>query len=322
MIVRRDGSSVGSIGGGALEAAASKVAGEVFRTGNARIMKFNLTGADAASMQMICGGRVEVLVEPITCNPTNVTVFKTLQEALRENAKCYLIADFGPVDGTMEKITHCVALEDGSVVGDFKLSRELLETLKEKAYRSSYPILVDGEGRRFFVERCFAPSTVYIFGAGHISQKLAVLAEMAAFRVVVLDDRAEFANPERFPSADDIKVIDSFGSCCDGLEIDSDSFLVIVTRGHVHDKTALTRALATKARYIGMLGSKRKRDELFRLLLSEGFSENQLRRVHCPIGLEIKAETTVEIAFSIVSQLISARAQPSEDKYVMSHLNP
>ncbi|HOI18107.1 MAG TPA: XdhC family protein, partial [Geobacteraceae bacterium] len=97
--------------------------------------------------------------------------------------------------------------------------------------------------------------------------------------------------------------------CFSGLEIDNDSYVVIVTRGHIHDGTVLARALGTKARYVGMMGSKRKRDELFKTFSRDGFAAEDLKRVHCPIGLEIKAETQVEIAFSIVSELILARAQ-------------
>jgi xanthine dehydrogenase accessory factor len=309
MIARRDGTSIGSVGGGALEGAAQKAAVQVFKTGKARIMKFNLTGAEAASMQMICGGRVDVLVEYIPCNPANVAVFDALRDALQKGEKCYLIADLGPAEGEIEGITHFLALEDGSLVGGFPYPTELADFLKGQAYQSTYPVLPVVDGRCFFVERCFAPSTVYVFGAGHVSQKIAALAEMAAFRVVVLDDRQEFANSERFPSADEVKVLDSFEKCLAGLEIDKDSFIVIVTRGHIHDGTVLAQALPTNARYIGMMGSKRKRDELFKVFFREGFSENDLSRVHCPIGIDIKAETQVEIAFSIVSQLILARAQ-------------
>ncbi len=316
MIVRRDGTSIGSVGGGALEGAAHKAAVQVLKTGRARIMKFNLTGADAASMQMICGGQVDVLVEYIPCSPANVAVFRALRDALQKNEKCYLIADLGPAEGEMNGITHCLALEDGSLTGDFPYPAELAESLKSKAYQSAYPVLPLVDGRRFLVERCFAPSTVYIFGAGHVSQKIAVLAEMAAFRVVVLDDREEFANSGRFPSADDVRVLDSFENCFAGLEIDKDSFIVIVTRGHIHDGTVLAQSLATKARYIGMMGSRRKRDEVFKAFLRDGFTENDLARVHCPIGIDIKAETQAEIAFSIVSQLILARAQSTEGKEI------
>ncbi|MEA5114435.1 MAG: XdhC family protein [Geobacteraceae bacterium] len=312
MIVRSDGTSIGSVGGGALEAGALKVAGQVASTRTARIMRFNLTGTDAANMQMICGGQVEVLVEHIPCTPANVEVFQALQSGLSNGEKCYLIADLGLCEDSTERIGRCVAREDGSIAGEFPFQPGLLDNLKGRAFSSAYPVVVDTADRRFFVERCFTPSTVYIFGAGHVSQKLAILAAMAAFRVVVLDDRAEFANRDRFPDADEVVALDSFDRYFSGLAIDNDSFVVIVTRGHLHDGTVLKQALGTKARYIGMMGSKRKRDELFKLFAQDGFGDRDLERVHCPIGLEIKAETQIEIAFSIVSELILARAQSAE----------
>ncbi len=305
---------VGSIGGGALEAGALKEARQIFETRTARIMRFNLSGADAASMQMICGGHVEVLVEHIPCTATNVEVFKALQAALANGEKCYFIADLGHPEGPINGIGRCVTLEDGSIAGEFPFQAAFLDILKGRAFSSSYPVVIDLADKRFFVERCFTPSTVYIFGAGHVSQQVAILAEMAAFRVLVIDDREEFANRERFPSANEVVVLDSFDRCFSGLEIDNDSFVVIVTRGHLHDGTVLAQTLRTKARYIGMMGSKRKRHELFKTFVQDGFSEVDLQKVHCPIGLEIKAETQIEIAFSIVSQLILARAQSTEMK--------
>jgi xanthine dehydrogenase accessory factor len=308
MIVRREGQPIGSIGGGALEAGALKLAKQVFDTRTSRIMRFNLSGADAASMQMICGGQVEVLVEFIPCITSNIKVFQGLRNALANGEKCYLMAEMGSGSHMIPDVSRFVAREDGSVIGNVSLSSEMLTLLKNKAFKSTYPVLVDRKENRYFVERCFAPSTLYIFGAGHVSRQLATLAEMATFRLVVLDDREEFANRDRFPAADEVIVLDSFDRCCTGVKLDNDSYVVIVTRGHMHDGTVLRQVLGKNARYIGMMGSKRKRNELFRLLAGEGFSEEELGRVHCPIGLPIKAETQIEIAFSIMAELILARA--------------
>ena len=164
------------------------------------------------------------------------------------------------------------------------------------------------ENQHFFVEPTFVPGTVFLFGAGHVSQQVADLAARVNFRTVVLDDREEFANPQRFPKADQIVVPSSFEQAFAGLEIDSDSYVVIVTRGHLHDKTVLERALRTKAGYIGMIGSRRKRDMLYQALLSEGFTREDIDRVCCPIGLNIGGDTPEEIAVSIVAQLIKVRS--------------
>jgi xanthine dehydrogenase accessory factor len=161
----------------------------------------------------------------------------------------------------------------------------------------------------FFVEPLSMEGSVFIFGAGHVGLELAPLAKLVGFRTIVLDDRPEFANRERFPSADAVIVPHSFKNALDGLDIDEQSYIVILTRGHVHDKTVLGQALATRAGYIGMIGSKKKRDATYEALLAEGFTRADFKRVHSPIGVGIGAETPEEIAVSIVAELIQVRAE-------------
>jgi xanthine dehydrogenase accessory factor len=127
--------------------------------------------------------------------------------------------------------------------------------------------------------------------------------------VWIVDDRAEFACRERFPEAEEIRVVTDFDCALKGLAIDHRSFIVIVTRGHMHDQNVLMQALRTPAAYIGMIGSRRKRDHIFNALLKHGFTETDLKRVHSPIGLDIAAETPAEIALSIVAELVLTRAQ-------------
>ena len=131
--------------------------------------------------------------------------------------------------------------------------------------------------------------TVFLFGAGHVSQQIARLTDMLGFKTVVIDDRPAFANQERFPEAE-VVVIDTFQSLQE-LAINRDSYLVIVTRGHLHDSIVLEQVLPMDAVYIGMIGSKKKRDTLFKALEGKGFSPADLRRVYSPIGINIYAET-------------------------------
>ena len=135
---------------------------------------------------------------------------------------------------------------------------------------------------------------------------------MVGFQTVVLDDRQEFANRERFETADEVIVPSSFERAIDDLEINEQSYLVLVTRGHAHDKTLLRQALGTKAGYIGMIGSRRKRDAVYEALRKEGISPGEFDRVFSPIGLEIGAETPEEIAVSIVAELIRVRAAKNQ----------
>ncbi len=127
----------------------------------------------------------------------------------------------------------------------------------------------------------------------------------ADFELVVLDDRSEFASNERYPETREVRVVDSFDSCLEDLS--ANDYVVIVTHGHLHDRDVLAQALRTDAGYIGMIGSRKKRDVIYNSLRDEGFSESDLKRVYCPIGLSIGAATPNEIALSIVSELVKVR---------------
>ena len=160
------------------------------------------------------------------------------------------------------------------------------------------------------LEPIFSEPTVYIFGAGHVSQQLAPLAKRVHFKVVVIDDREMFANRERFPEADEV-IVSEFERCFDQLNIDESSYIVIVTRGHLYDGFVLEQAVKTNARYIGMIGSKKKIQTLYQNLMKKGIPKETLDRVHAPIGLDINSETPEEIAVSIVAELIKVRGQAS-----------
>jgi xanthine dehydrogenase accessory factor len=157
-----------------------------------------------------------------------------------------------------------------------------------------------------FVEPLKPEPVLFLFGAGHISIFLAPLARMVGFRVVVIDDREEFANRERFPQADEI-VVCAFTEAFKRIQTDRSAFIAIITRGHIHDHAVLRAALQRPSAYIGMVGSLRKRNMIYQSLVEEGISPERLAEVHSPIGLDIGAETPEEIAISIVAELIRVR---------------
>ena len=139
-----------------------------------------------------------------------------------------------------------------------------------------------------YIEPISASSDLYVFGGGHVSKQIVPLAAGVGFETTVIDDRDEFADNGRFPDAAEVHNL-PFEGLFEKLPINGSSFLVIVTRGHMHDKLVLEQALRTEARYIGMIGSTKKRDIIYKKLLEEGFSKSDLARVHSPIGLEIGA---------------------------------
>jgi xanthine dehydrogenase accessory factor len=164
-----------------------------------------------------------------------------------------------------------------------------------------------GDRPGVYVQAVGVPGTAFVFGAGHCGKSLIPLLSMVGFRTVIVDDRPEFANSERFPDADSIVVPDAFERALSGLPIDEQSYLVIMTRGHLFDRAVLAQALDTNARYVGMIGSGKKIAGTFEALRGAGFGDEALARVHAPIGLDVGAETPEEIAVSIAAEIIRVR---------------
>jgi len=216
MLVREDGSIAGTIGGGCVEAEVWAAAKEVIRNEQPRKMTFNLNHEAAYDSGLICGGTLEIFVEPILPQPV-----------------------------------------------------------------------------------------LYLFGGGHVSVATARAASEAGFAVGIVDDRETFANAERFPMSAEIYA--SYEEAFQKIRPNASSYLVIVTRGHKDDMRVLAWAVRSAARYIGMIGSKRKVLSVYDALAKEGFSRDEFGRVHAPVGLEIGALTPEEIAISIVAELIAVR---------------
>ena len=192
---------------------------------------------------------------------------------------------------------------DGTLIGRFDGNSNCCQNSRPglQACRSTRKLY---DNWRCLIEPLRNSGTVYIFGAGHVSQQIAPLSETVGFKTVVLDDRAEYASGKRFPSSSKIILLESFDHLPE-LAIDEDGYIVIVTRGHLHDKTILAQALKTKAGYIGMIGSRRKRDKIFEVLTGEGFGEQDFERVYSPIGVDIGAETpggTKAVILSVIDQ--------------------
>jgi xanthine dehydrogenase accessory factor len=308
MVVQQDGTIIGTIGGGLVEAKVQQLAVKVLAIGIPMVEGFNLKGADVDQMDMICGGQIEVLIECLDgLNDYTKATYNQLIACQNKNQKAVLISKF--YDGTTNQtINEHLLLQQDDPVNQKLLPSDAVEKVFSVT-KSRYPQVLTINSDKYLVDPIYNANTLYIFGAGHVSQKLCTLASLVDFATVVLDDRAEFANRERFATVDRVQVLPSYEQAFNNLAIDKDSFIVIVTRGHAHDKTVLQQALATDAGYIGMIGSNRKRDAIYNALMNEGFTKGDLDRVYSPIGLEINAETPEEIAVSIVAELIKVRAE-------------
>lgn len=308
MIVREDQRIIGTIGGGLVEGEAIKTAGEVFETGMDRLRAFDLTANTANGMDMICGGRMEVLFEWLAPTVQNLALFSNGFKGLKAGEKKLMVIALPSNGGDPARAARCLISPDGEVFGNCDIENDILIEAWQRASGERSPTVLVIGGRRYLIEPIFLPGTVFIFGGGHISKELAMLTTRVGFRTIVFDDREEFANRHRFSMAQEVRVCPNYRELFSDFAVSSDSYVIIVTRGHRYDKTVLAQALKTDAGYIGMIGSRTKRETIYNELVAEGVSRGDLKRVFSPIGLNIGAETPEEIAISIVSELVKERA--------------
>lgn len=246
-------------------------------------------------------------------------IFEKILE-LRKRGECFAVATVISAEGSTPRGegTKMLIRNDGSIIGtvggsivEARVREEAQKVIREgKGKICRFDLtgrekdgMICGGTLQVYIERIGARSMLYIFGGGHISFFLARLARMCNLGVVVIDDREEFANAERFPDAD-TTIAREYKEAFKEIHVDRSSFLVIVTRGHVHDQTVLEWALSTDAQYIGMIGSRKKIKAIYDNLTAKGVSKDLLDRVHAPIGLDIKAQTPEEIAVSIIAEVI------------------
>lgn len=221
------------------------------------------------------------------------------------------------------KTAKMLVRDDGSIFGTigggcveadvWQAAREVMESEKPRTLTFNlnqdpkYDTgLVCGGTLDIFIEPVLPPALLYIFGAGHVSVNLYKVAKNAGFDVIVVDDRDAYANRERFPQANEV-IAEDFDQALARLTPNESSYIVIVTRGHRDDMRVLRWAVQTRARYVGMIGSKRKTIRIFRELQEEGVPAQLFERVHAPVGLDIGAVTPEEIAVAITAELIAIR---------------
>lgn len=310
MVIRPDGGIYGTIGGGRLEAEVMAAAPALLETGQDRMIAFDLGSSDTVNdMDMICGGRVTVLMELIDNEASHGLLFNAIAQAFKKAAQGWLVRRIVPREGDGCRVVRFWIPVKDPLPLDPSLPSSLTDALDQHRRSARGIAHLNIAGETFWAEPVGVPATLLLFGAGHVSLQVANLAGQVDFRTVVLDDREDFANRRRFPLADEVRVIADFDHSLDGMDVTADSYIVIVTRGHHHDQTVLAQALKSPAGYIGMIGSRKKRDTIYRNLRAEGFSDVDMARVYSPIGMAIGAETPEEIAVSIVAELIAVRAE-------------
>jgi xanthine dehydrogenase accessory factor len=261
------------------------------------------------------------------CLPKNNQVVDIYEEIvkLRQEGRRGAVATIVNVRGSIPSFETAKMLvrDDGSIAGTigggcieaevWQASREVMESEKPRTVtfnlneNPKYDTgLVCGGTLDIFIEPVLPPALLYVFGAGHVSVNLYRVAHGAGFDVTVVDDRATYASRERFPEAKEV-IAEDFEQAMAKITPQESSYIVIVTRGHRDDMRVLRWAVQTRARYIGMIGSKRKTITIFRELTKEGLPAHLFERVHAPVGLDIGAITPEEIAVAITAELIAVR---------------
>jgi xanthine dehydrogenase accessory factor len=305
----------GTLGGGLLEADAQKEVIRALKEKTSGVFQFSLRD-DISEEGAICGGDVRILIDTAPDKYRNA--FHVLSQSL-EQRKPGILATFiselakrkvsllrfwiekkEKYDAALEK--HFSFFQD-EIDGVFLKGRPRLLKIRENVFPEK------GINNLLFLDPVFPLPQLVIAGAGHIGQALSHLGSLLSFDVTVIDDRPGYANRERLPDADHI-VVKDIGQAIRDFSISSDTFVVIVTRGHQHDAEALRQCISSDAAYIGMIGSIRKIELMRKKFLEEGWATlRQFNRVHAPIGININSKTVEEIAVSIAAQLVQVRSQ-------------
>lgn len=311
MLVREHAAlPLGTIGGGCIEGEVQAEARRLLEKGGpSLIRRFTLTEDDIES-GMLCGGTIDVLVELL--EKEERAVYAALLSIRDSGHDAAVVTVVGPAQAKKGKILVSLTtsgVDEADVRALTRLAGPLpvsfRETLMGGVARQTVIRLPIPEGE-FVIEPVPGLQDLIIFGGGHVSKYVSRSAAMAGFRVMVVDDRPEYANAQRFPEAHRTLAA-GFDSSWDQIQVNRSTSIVIVTRGHKFDERILERAVRTPARYIGMIGSRQKVMSTYTHLVHRGIPRDLLRKVRAPIGLGIGALTAEEIGISITAELIAVR---------------
>ncbi len=296
-----NGQTISTVGGGLIEAEIINIAKNILPKTENQVSRFNLDDTEDDE-KGICGGSIELLIE--TFDKKTLPLFKELSTVIEKGGKGALISIISPKKPPEKIFLKNIDQLDASANINFSL--EIIESIKRVVDKEQPEKKTLENGVQIFIETISEQPMVFIFGAGHLSYYISRYAKSLNFRVTVCDERAEFANKKRFPDADNI-IVENFESIFDKIDINKNSYIVIVTKGHKSDEIVLEKAVGTDAKYIGMVGSKRKTLTILKRLNKKGIPQDSLRRVYSPIGISIGAVTPEEIALSIVCELVKIR---------------
>ncbi len=307
LLVRGDGSTLGTLGGGCVEAEAWQAAQQALTSGTPRMLEFDLTEDIAVDYGLACGGNERILVAPSARESAAPDLIAALREGAgtrRRGALVTVVAGSSLAPGSMLAVW-----DDGEMHGDRGIATDAATSAARAVIDAVQPqprLLRLDDGAELFVEPLAPPTEIIVVGGGHVGRAVATAAKFLGHAVAVIDDRPDFASHERFPEADALVVGDIEQALLEYPATPS-SAIVIVTRGHKWDYHALSAGARSPAFYVGLMGSRRKVALIYRQLMADGVPEARLRQIHAPIGLDIGAVTPEEIAISIMAEVTACR---------------
>ncbi len=318
MVIGASGEILGTVGGGCGEAEVIREAVQVIRSRKPTTVKVELMDDIESDSPAVCGGILNVFVDPWWKDPDGICprLAGELLQAHEDGAAAVAVTVVRAENCTDVAEGEKCFIRDGAVkVGNIR-NKELLQTILQEAGTRlmgeecrQVSLAIPGTDCKVevFFQVLTAVRKVIIVGAGHLALPMVKFAKILGFHVTVIDDRVMYANRQRFPDADEVMVGD-MAETLGGIEITPQTYIVLITRGHQFDEPCLREVIRSPAKYIGMIGSRRRVKACFiRFRDEEGIPEELLNRVYAPIGLDIKAESPEEIALSIISEMVKVR---------------
>jgi xanthine dehydrogenase accessory factor len=311
MIVDDLGRLAGTLGGGCVEGDAFDEARRVIGTSETSLREYELTEELAWDTGLVCGGTMWIWIEPGE---------RALRVGDRELLGDVLAASTGgrPValatllrkrGRDLEPTGRLFVETDGRTrggLGDATLDERARQAASEALRQGTARTVALDDEHELLIEPVLAKPRLVVVGGGHVGLALARMGSLLDYEVAVIEDRADFATRERFPAGVEVMHADMV-QALETMDIGWNTFIVVATRGHKLDSHALRAAVRTQARYVGLLGSRRKTILIERMLRDEGIAEERLREVHAPIGLDLGGRTPAEIALSVLAEISAER---------------
>ena len=306
LLVREDGSGVGTLGGGCVEGDIWFAASQLLkRGGDAEHREYQLNEDLAAEDGLVCGGTMFFLIDPVYEPGEYLSTAREI-DAAYAGGPAVALASIVKGRGVGAKL---LIREDGTTegsLGDPALDADAAGRAPGLMVHGRNEYVTAASGDEYFIEAYTSPPQLVICGGGHVAKAIAPLAKTVGFRLFVTDDRKEFANVERFPEADGVVALRP-EEALPTLPINANTFIVVATRGHRYDNVALEAAARTPAKYVGLMGSRRKTILIYEDLMRSGLPMERIREIRSPIGLDIRGRTPEEIAVSIVAEMLMFR---------------